>query len=70
MTGLTAWPSLGVRSDIMKQIDGGWKPCDEYEVPSKGKKTDVPAESSCSETSIVSTPSHLRAEVDISKLYE
>ena len=61
---------LGVRGDIIKQINDGWKPCNEYEAPTKGGKTDVDAESSCSKTSIVSTQSRLKPEEDISKLYE
>ena len=62
---------LGVRVEIMQEIEKGRKPCDEFEIPKKGGEAEaVPQSSSCDETSIVSTPSHLRSEVDISKLDE
>ena len=62
---------LKIRDDILQELNKGWTPEDNFEIPTKKKEERDELETSpAGDTSVVTTPSDMRSEVDISKIYE
>ena len=65
---------LNLRNQILQKLHSGWTPTHAFEIPNEGTATQetkkVLAESSADTTSVTSTASFAKKEVDISKLEE
>ena len=67
---------LAIRNQILEKIDSGWSPCASFEIPEKvggQPREDIESlytDSPEGETSVTSTASFLKKEIDISKLDE